>query len=222
MNYSTQIMREVVNAHQLIRNEGLAKWSSGNASFCSRRDQAVYIKPSGVMPQDMVERNIVVVDMKGDVKSGALKPSTDTEAHLYVYNQLEHINAIVHTHSPYATAFAIHGWEIPCIMTAMADEFGGDIPCGDYAEIGNDAIGKELVRMLKNCPHCPAVLMKQHGVFTVGKDLDAALKAAVMVEEIAKTAYLAIQLDPNVVSLPEGEVNKNYQRYHTTYGQTPR
>jgi len=158
---------------------------------------------------------MVIVDLEGNVVEGHLKPSVDTTTHLYVYRHRPDVGGIVHTHSPYATSFAALGQPIPVYLTAMADEFGGPIPVGAYAPIGGEEIGQEIVRTIGQSP---AILMKNHGVFTIGPTPRAAVKAAVMVEDVAKTVHLALLLgQPG--EIPEEEVARGHRRYREQYGQ---
>jgi L-ribulose-5-phosphate 4-epimerase len=158
---------------------------------------------------------MVIVDLGGKVVEGTYRPSSDTLAHLYVYRHRPDVNGVVHTHSCFATAWAAVGRSIPPILTAICDEFGGPIPIGAYAEIGNDEIGREIVRSIGNCP---AILMKNHGVFTIGKNTEAAVKAAVMVEDVARTAFYAVQLG-TPEEIPPEEVARAHRRYMEQYGQ---
>lgn len=157
----------------------------------------------------------VVVDLDGNVVEGNLKPSSDTAAHLYVYRHRPDVGGIVHTHSPFATAFAAVGWPIPANLTAICDEFGGPIPCGGYARIGGDEIGREVVRSIGNSS---AVLLKNHGVFTIGKTPEDAVKAAVMVEDAARTMFYAMQLG-EPIEIPPEEIARAHRRYLKEYGQ---
>jgi L-ribulose-5-phosphate 4-epimerase len=159
--------------------------------------------------------HMVVVDLDGDVVEGDLKPSSDTASHLYIYRHRPDVGGVVHTHSPYATAFAAVGQPIPVCLTAIADEFGCTIPCAGFALIGGEEIGREVV---ENIGESPAILLKQHGVFTVGLDATAAVKAAVMVEDVARTVHLARQLG-EVEDIPEEAVRKLRRRYSEEYGQ---
>lgn len=158
---------------------------------------------------------MIVVDLDGRRVEGDLKPSSDTASHLYIYRHRPDVNGIVHTHSPYATAFAAVGQPIPVYLTAIADEFGGPIPCGGFALIGGEEIGQVVVESIGDSP---AVLLKNHGVFTVGPTAEAAVKAAVMVEDVARTVYFALQLG-QPEPIPEAEVRKLRKRYSTEYGQ---
>jgi L-ribulose-5-phosphate 4-epimerase len=158
---------------------------------------------------------MVVLNLEGKVVEGDCKPSSDTWSHLYIYQHREDVNGVVHTHSRYATAFAAVGKSIPCVLTAIADEFGGPIPCGDFALIGDESIGKVIVESIG---HSPAILMKNHGVFTIGKDALSAVKAAVMTEDVAATVWMAMQLgNPDVI--PPDMVASLHKRYTGVYGQ---
>jgi L-ribulose-5-phosphate 4-epimerase len=158
---------------------------------------------------------MVILDLKGHEVEGTLKPSSDTHAHLYVYNHRPDVNGIVHTHSNFATAFAVVGRPIPAVLTAICDEFGGPIPCGGYAKIGNDEIGQEIVRSIGSSP---AILLQNHGVFTIGRTPEEAVKAAVTVEDVARTVFYAYQLGP-LIEIPPEEVERAHHRYVTEYGQ---
>lgn len=199
---------------ELPRNN-LVSWTSGNVSQRDAETGLVVIKASGVRFEEMKPEHMVVVDLDGNVLEGDYKPSSDVYSHLYIYRQRPDVGGVVHTHSRYATAFAAVGKPIPCVLTAMADEFGGEIPCGGFALIGNEAIGKVVIESIGKSP---AVLLKNHGVFTVGKNGLAAVKAAVMVEDAAATVWMALQLGtPDVI--PQEDVDKLHQRYTNVYGQ---
>ncbi len=173
------------------------------------------IKPSGVRYEELAPEQMVILDMDGRVIEGGLKPSSDTASHLYIYRHRPDVNGVVHTHSRYATAFAALGKPIPVCLTAIADEFGGPIPCGGFALIGGEDIGRIVVETIGNSP---AVLLKNHGVFTVGKDASEAVKAAVMVEDVAATVWMALQLgQPD--EIPAEAVARLHQRYSQVYGQ---
>lgn len=162
----------------------------------------------------MSPSDMVVVDMEGKIVEGEHGPSSDTLSHLGIYKNRPDVRSVVHTHSTYATAFAAVGREIPCVLTALADEFGGPVPCGGYAPIGGDAIGKEVVSKIGRSP---AILMQQHGVFTIGSSIKDAVKAAVMVEDAARTVAIAEQIG-TVTPLSDEEIESNYDRYHNRYG----
>lgn len=194
----------------------LVVWTSGNVSVRDTDTGFVVIKPSGVKFDDLEPRKMVVVDLDGNVVEGKLSASSDTASHLYIYKHMPEVNGIVHTHSNYATAFAALGKPIPPVLTAIGDEFGGPIPCGGFALIGGDEIGKIVVDSIG---HSPACLLKNHGVFTVGKTGEKALKAAVMVEDVAKTVWIALQLGtPD--EIPADDIGKLYDRYTNVYGQS--
>lgn len=206
---------ELHKLHLMLPAEGLVTWTSGNVSARDPETGLVVIKPSGVMYEDLRPEDHVVLDLEGNVVEGTLKPSSDTASHLYIYRHRPDVNGIVHTHSPYATAFAALGRPIPVYLTAIADEFGQAIPCAGFALIGGEEIGKQVV---DNIGSCAAVLLKNHGVFTVGKSARAAVKAAVMVEDVAKTVHLALQLgQPD--EIPPEDVEKLHYRYTHVYGQ---
>ncbi len=198
-----------------LPRRGLVKWTSGNVSGRDGETGYIAIKPSGVLCEEMKPDDIVIVDVDGNVIDGKKKPSVDTATHLYVYKHMRKVNGVVHSHSNFATAFAAAGKSIPVYLTAIADEFGCEIPLGRYCKIGGTEMGAEIVRSIGSCP---AILMKNHGVFTVGNSPVSALKAAVMVEDIAKTVYLATRIgEPDVI--PPEEVARAHKRYMEKYGQ---
>jgi L-ribulose-5-phosphate 4-epimerase len=208
-----ELRHEVWAMNLELPRSNLVSWTSGNVS--GRAGDYVVIKPSGVRYEELQPDDLVVVDLDGGVVEGRLKPSVDTATHLYVYRHRSDVGGVVHTHSNYATAFAALGRPIPVYLTAMADEFGGPIPVGAYARIGSEEIGKEIVRSIGSSP---AILMKNHGVFTIGPTPTAAAKAAVMVEDVAKTVHLALLLgQPD--EIPEEEVARAHRRYMEKYGQ---
>jgi L-ribulose-5-phosphate 4-epimerase len=209
------LKEELWKLHLMLPKEGLVTWTSGNISARDPESGYVVIKPSGVMYDELRPEDHVVLDLEGTVVEGHLKPSSDTASHLYIYRHRPDINGIVHTHSPYATAFAALGRSIPVYLTAIADEFGGPIPCAGFALIGGEEIGRQVV---EHIGQSPAVLLKNHGVFTVGKTARAALKAAVMVEDVARTVHLALQLGQPQEIDPEA-VTKLHHRYTHVYGQ---
>lgn len=196
---------------------GLVQWTSGNVSERLPDGKSFIIKPSGVNYEDLLPSMMVVCDLSGAVLEGGLSPSSDAEAHAYVYKHMPKVNGVVHTHSNYATAWAAIQEPIPCALTAMADEFGGEIPLGPFALIGNNDIGKGIVETLVD-HRSPAVLMKNHGVFTIGKDAKAAVKAAVMCEDVAKTLWIARTMAP-LVPINQENIDSLYTRYQNIYGQ---
>ncbi|WP_026486263.1 L-ribulose-5-phosphate 4-epimerase [Caldanaerobius polysaccharolyticus] len=210
-----ELKERVWKMNLMLPKNNLVTMTSGNVSGRDEKTGYVVIKPSGVLYDEMTPEDMVVVDLEGNVIEGRLKPSVDTATHLYVYRHREDVMGIVHTHSPYATSFAALGRPIPVYLTAIADEFGGPIPVGPYARIGEEEIGKAIVKYIGDSP---AILMKNHGVFTIGKSPEAAVKAAVMVEDVAKTVHLALLLgQPD--EIPEEEVKRAHERYMTKYGQ---
>jgi L-ribulose-5-phosphate 4-epimerase len=211
------LRREVCALHAELPRNGLVAWTSGNLSARVPGDDLMVIKPSGVLYDDLRPDTIVVCDLQGDVVAGDLAPSSDAATHAFVYREMPDVGAVAHTHSAYATAWAIRGEAIPCVMTAMADEFGGEIPVGPFALIGDEEIGRGVVDTLAG-HRSPAVLMRAHGVFTVGASARAAIKAAVMCEDVARTAYLARALGPLEV-LDPGQIDALWERYQNVYGQ---
>jgi L-ribulose-5-phosphate 4-epimerase len=206
---------EVWKLHMELPKNGLVKWTGGNVSARDPETGYVVIKPSGVRYEALHPEDLVIVDLEGQRIEGELNASSDTASHLYIYRHRPDVNGVVHTHSPYATAFASLGRPIPVYLTAIADEFGGPIPCGGFALIGGEAIGQVVVESIGDCP---AVLLKNHGVFTVGATAEAAVKAAVMVEEVAHTVWIALQMGlPD--EIPPEEVAKLRHRYKNVYGQ---
>lgn len=202
-------------ANQRLSAEGLVTWTSGNVSGRDLESGLVVIKPSGVSYDQLTPDAMVVVDMAGQVMEGKLKPSVDTPTHLVIYRERVDVMGITHTHSTFATAFAAAGMPIPVYLTAIADEFGGPIPLGAYAKIGGEEIGREVVRSIGASP---SILMRNHGVFTIGPNVMAAVKAAVMTEDVARTVYHALQLG-KPQPLPPDEVERAHRRYVEKYGQ---
>jgi len=203
--------------HALLPANDLVAWTSGNISARDFSTNTMLIKPSGLAFGELTPESMVHTDLDANVVSGSYKPSSDTATHAYIYRHMPEVGGIVHTHSRYATAFAAVGREIPCFLTAMADEFGGPIPLGGFALIGGEEIGREVVRVLRD--HLsPAIIMQNHGVFALGKTPKEAVKAAVMCEDVARTAWLALQLG-TPLALAEDDIAKLHKRYATVYGQ---
>ncbi len=210
-----ELRRTVWELHLELPKNNLVAWTSGNVSGRDPATGLVVIKPSGIRYEALTPEKMVVVNLDGQVVEGKLKPSSDVHAHLYIYRQRSDVNGVTHTHSTFATAFAAVGKPIPPYLTAICDEFGGAIPCGGYAKIGGDEIGREVVRAIGDSP---AILLKNHGVFTIGKTPEAAVKAAVMVEDVARTVFYALQLGaPD--EIPADEVARAHRRYLEEYGQ---
>lgn len=200
-----------------LQRYGLVTWTSGNVSERLPDGKSFIIKPSGVSYEELAPSMMVICDLDGNVLDGELAPSSDTAAHAYVYKHMQHVNGVVHTHSNYASAWAANQKPIPCALTAMADEFGGDIPLGPFALIGNDDIGRGIVETLTG-HRSPAVLMKNHGVFTIGKNAQSAVKAAVMCEDVAKTVWIAKTMG-KVKRIDQKSIDSLYSRYQNVYGQ---
>ena len=209
------LREQLYQLHLELPKNNLVKWTGGNVSARDPLTGYVVIKPSGLRYEALRPEHMVILDLDGEHIEGDLKPSSDTASHLYIYRHRTDINGIVHTHSPYATAFAALGKPIPVYLTAMGDEFGGPIPCGGFALIGSEAIGRVVVESIGDSP---AVLLKNHGVFTVGYSAEAAVKAAVMVEDVAHTVWIALQMGQPDVITPEN-VAKLRHRYTHEYGQ---
>jgi L-ribulose-5-phosphate 4-epimerase len=211
------IRREVCALHAELTRYQLVVWTAGNVSARVPGQDLLVIKPSGVSYDDLTPENMVVCDLDGRVVDGEHAPSSDTEAQAYVYRQLPEVGGVVHTHSSYATAWAARGEPIPCVLTMVADEFGGEIPVGPFAVIGDDSIGRGIVETLRES-RSPAVLMQNHGVFAIGPDARAAVKAAVMCEDVARTVHLSRQLgDP--LPIDPAQVDRLFDRYQNVYGQ---
>jgi L-ribulose-5-phosphate 4-epimerase len=211
------VRREVSALHAELVRYNLVAWTAGNVSGRVPDADLFIIKPSGVDYDEIAPDNMILCALDGSVIEGDLSPSSDTAAHAYVYREMPEVGGVVHTHSPYATAWAARGEPVPCVLTAMADEFGGDIPVGPFALIGNDDIGQGIVSTLRGS-RSPAVLMQNHGVFTIGRDARAAVKAAVMCEDVARTVHLARQLG-EPLSIPRSDIDRLYDRYQNVYGQ---
>ncbi|MFD3719119.1 L-ribulose-5-phosphate 4-epimerase [Streptomyces sp. NPDC058674] len=212
-----QLRREVSDLHQELVRYGLVVWTAGNVSARVPGEDLIVIKPSGVPYEDLAPEGMIVCDLDGNVVEGDRAPSSDTAAHAYVYRHMPQVSGVVHTHSTYACAWAARGEAVPCVLTAMADEFGAEIPVGPFALIGDDSIGRGIVETLRG-HRSPAVLMQSHGVFTVGKDARAAVKAAVMCEDVARTVHISRQLG-EPLPLAQSDIDALNHRYQNVYGQ---
>ena len=211
-----ELRKEVYKANQALASSGLVTMHSGNASGYSREDDVLFIKPSGMDYDLITPENLVAVRVSdGSLEGQGLRPSVDLPHHLYLYRNWPELGGVIHTHSNYATAFAAVGRPIPLVLTAIADEFGDSIPCAPYTDNEEEHIGEAI---LKFSNRSPAILLQNHGVFAWGSSPRAALKAAVMTEDVAKTVWLTMALgEPKVI--PPQEAEKWYDRYHNRYGQ---
>ncbi|WP_418909345.1 L-ribulose-5-phosphate 4-epimerase [Glutamicibacter endophyticus] len=219
-----QVRQTVAELHAELPRYELVVWTAGNVSQRVANPEVpdgsadlFVIKPSGVSYEQLTAESMVVCTLDGQLLEGSRAPSSDTAAHAYVYRQMPQVGGVVHTHSTYATAWAARGEEIPCVLTMMADEFGGSIPVGPFAVIGDDSIGRGIVETL-GASRSPAVLMRNHGPFTIGADARSAVKAAVMCEEVARTVHIARQLGDPLAIAPEA-IDSLYDRYQNVYGQ---
>ncbi|HEY6593413.1 MAG TPA: L-ribulose-5-phosphate 4-epimerase [Asanoa sp.] len=211
------VRHEVSELHAELVRYNLVAWTAGNVSGRVVGSDVFVIKPSGVDYDRIAPDTMILCDLDGSVVDGDLSPSSDTAAHAYVYREMPEVGGVVHTHSSYATAWAARGEPIPCVLTAMADEFGGPIPVGPFALIGNDDIGRGIVETLRGS-RSPAVLMQNHGVFTIGRSAREAVKAAVMCEDVARTVHLARTLGAPL-PIARADVDRLYERYQNVYGQ---
>ena len=209
-----KLREEVLQGNLMLPKAGLVAWTGGNLSALDPETGLIVIKPSGMLYDEMTAEDMVVVDLDGRIVYGTRGPSSDTSSHLGIYRARPDVMSIVHTHSHYATAFAAAGRPIPCVLTAIADEFGGDVPLGGYASIGGNEIGEEIVRSIG---HSPAIVMKHHGVFAIGPTIKKAVQAAIMVEDVAYTVSIAEGL-AHLERLPHEEIEKNFDRYSHRYG----
>jgi L-ribulose-5-phosphate 4-epimerase len=212
-----ELRRTLAELHAALAGNGLVAWTSGNVSARVPGADLMVIKPSGVSYDDLTPESMVVCDLAGSRVAGELAPSSDTVSHAYVYRHMPRVGGVVHTHSRYATAWAARGEPIPCVLTAMADEFGGEIPLGPFAPIGGDQIGRAVVDTLTG-HRSPAVLLRSHGVFTVGGTAREAVKAAVMCEDAAATVHLAASRG-ELTPLAQHQIDALHHRYQTEYGQ---
>lgn len=218
-----RVRADIARLHGELTANGLVVWTGGNVSGRVPGADLFVIKPSGVDYSDLAPENMILCDLDGAVvpetPGSDRSPSSDTAAHAYVYRHMPEVGGVVHTHSTYATAWAARGEEIPCVITAMADEFGGPIPVGRFAIIGDDTIGQGIVEALTG-HRSRAVLMQNHGPFTIGKDARDAVKAAVMVEDVARTVHLARQ-GGELIPIPQDAIDSLFNRYQNVYGQAP-
>lgn len=218
-----RVRSDVARLHAELTRNDLVVWTGGNVSGRVPGADLFVIKPSGVDYADLAPENMILCDLDGNVIPGTpgaeRSPSSDTAAHAYVYRNMPDVGGVVHTHSTYATAWAARAEPIPCVITAMADEFGGEIPIGPFAIIGDDSIGRGIVETLSG-HRSRAVLMQNHGPFTIGKDARDAVKAAVMVEDVARTVHIA-RAGGDLVPIPQDAIDALFDRYQNVYGQAP-
>lgn len=213
---SKELREKVCWANQMLSKAGLVTMHSGNASGYDPESGLVYIKPSGMDYESISPTNLVAVRLEtGEVVEGTYRPSVDLPHHLYLYRNMPEIRSIIHTHSNYATAFAANRKPIPVVLTAVADEFGGEVPCTPYVDNEDDNIGQAI---LHHKGRGPAILLGNHGVFAWGDSPETAVKAAIMVEDVAKTIFIAHTLGTPIPILPE-EIEKWWDRYQNRYGQ---
>lgn len=215
------VRADVASLHGELVRYGLVAWTAGNVSGRVPGADLFVIKPSGVSYDDLTPESMILCDLDGNVVPGTpgsdRSPSSDTAAHAYVYRHLPEVGGVVHTHSTYAVAWAARGEEIPCVLTGMADEFGGPVPVGPFAIIGDDSIGRGIVETLRG-HRSRAVLMRNHGPFTIGVTARDAVKAAVLVEDVARTVHIARQGGP-LVPIAQEAIDALYDRYQNVYGQ---
>lgn len=212
-----ELRRIVSDLHAELPKNNLVAWTSGNISARDPESNLVVIKPSGIRFEDLTPENMVIVDLDGKIVEADYKPSSDTASHCYIYRYMPEVNGVVHTHSRYATAFATLAREIPCITTAMGDEFGGAIPCGGFALIGGKEIGQVVVETLKDS-RSPSCLLQSHGVFATGASAEKAVKAAIMTEDNAAIVWTALQIG-TPLTIEQSNIDKLYDRYQNVYGQ---
>ena len=211
------LREEVCSLHEQLTRYQLVVWTAGNVSARVPGHDLLVIKPSGVAYDDLTPENMVVCDLQGRVVEGEHAPSSDTDAQAYVYREMPHVGGVVHTHSTYAGAWAIRGEPVPCVLTMCADEFGGEIPIGPFAIIGDDSIGRGIVDTLSTS-RSPAVIMRNHGVFSIGPTPRKAVAAAVMCEDVARTVHISRQLG-EPLPIEQQHVDALFDRYQNVYGQ---
>ncbi len=212
-----RLKQQVADLHAELPRNALVVWTAGNVSGRVPGADLMVIKPSGVSYDELTAEAMVVCDLDGNLVEGDRRPSSDTAAHAYVYRQMPEVGGVVHTHSDYATAWSARREPIPCVLTMMADEFGGEIPVGPFALIGDDSIGRGIVETLR-ASRSRAVLMANHGPFTIGADAREAVKAAVMLEDVARTVHFARQLG-TPVPMEQADIDRLFDRYQNVYGQ---
>lgn len=212
------LKEEVCEQNHELPNNGLVVGSGGNVSGRDPETGLVVIKPSGVKFSKLTPDTMVVVDIEGNVVEGEMKPSVDTGIHLYVYRNREDVRGLCHTHSPYATSFAARGERIPAILTPITHMLGRDVPCSRYAMPGEVDTGLAIIEA---AGEGKAVLIKAHGVFTMGESATEATSIAMYLEEAAKTVHLAMTRGP-VEELAQEEIDRCHVWFRRNYGQPKR
>ena len=228
-----QLKQEVYEANMLLPKYHLVTFTWGNVSGIDREKGLFVIKPSGVDYDKLIPDSMVVVNLEGEVVEGDYRPSSDTPTHVVLYNRFQEIGGVVHTHSPWATSWAQAGRGIPCYGTTHADYLYGQVPCvrtltkeeieTAYEKNTGVLIADEFERLAVDYLATPAVLCKNHGPFTWGKDAKEAVHNAVVLEEVAKMAARCEQIDPKVNPAPQELQDKHYYRKHgknAYYGQS--
>ncbi len=228
-----QLKQEVYEANMLLPKYHLVTFTWGNVSGIDREKGLFVIKPSGVDYDKLTPDSMVVVNLEGEVVEGDYRPSSDTPTHVVLYNRFQEIGGVVHTHSPWATSWAQAGRGIPCYGTTHADYLYGQVPCvrtltkeeieTAYEKNTGVLIADEFEHLAVDYLATPAVLCKNHGPFTWGKDAKEAVRNAVVLEEVAKMAARCEQIDPKVNPAPQELQDKHYYRKHgknAYYGQS--
>ena len=216
-NTIADLRTQVAALHSELTRNNLVVWTAGNVSARVPGEDLLVIKPSGVSYDELSADAMVVCDLDGNLVEGDHQPSSDTAAHAYVYRHMPEVGGVVHTHSTYATAWAARGEAIPCVLTMIADEFGGDVPVGPFALIGDDSIGRGIVETLRGS-RSSAVIMRNHGVFSVGPTARKAVAAAVMCEDVARTVHISRQLGVPI-PIEQEHIDALHERYQHAYGQ---
>ncbi len=209
------LRKEIIYAGMQLKEYELITLTGGNVSGRDRETGLIAITPSGMEYNDLSTEDIVILDLEGKIIDGHRRPSSDLITHLQIYRAKLEINGIIHTHSTYASCFAVLNEKIPVASTTMANEVGGEVPVAPYAPVGSEELGDNII---KNIGKQKVVLLQSHGVLTYGKDVHRALIAAVMVEDAAKVYHLAKCIG-NPVKLPEAEIKRANDLYQYAYGQ---
>jgi len=210
------LREEVLEMNLELPGNRLVIWSGGNVSGKDPETGLIVIKPSGVPFANLTARSLVVVDIDGNVVEGDLTPSVDLGVHLYVYRRRSDVGGITHTHSPYATSFALNGQGIPAALTALTHLIGSGVPCSRYATPGAEDTGSAIIEVTQD--HGMAALVERHGVFTMGRSASESVKIALHVEEAAMTIRLAEQ-SCTVTEMDPVEIDRCHRWYRVNYGQ---